>query len=238
MIKKRLTTQLPCYLGSLEYFWKIAQCDVLVLTDQLQYTKRSVASISAPLKENDDRLRIPVKHDEQPTPIFKKRIDTSLNWTRKHYKTLYHTYHHLPFAYYYLPQLNEVFDRLPSKLTDVLYNIIMLISGWLHFDVQIITGSSITNFEEANAFIRQAMHQYQASIYLNDETVFRRNWVSKKILNEFGVETKTFYPLPDSHLFRSYAHQSILLFILQFGPESGYLIKQYLPESLSSNRFK
>lgn len=225
---KAFSTFRPDYLPSLEYFWYMTQCDKIVLTDHFLYSKRSPVALSAPLAEKSNRLRIPVKHDMDQRPIFQKIVDDQSNWQKKHWKTIYHTFHNYPFAYYYLPLLEKMFSQPENRLNILNKNMIQQIAAWLNFPSDMMGVSDFFPKKDNNELVVYFSEKFHAETYLIFHHYLTNNWIDASYLKARQINYDYFKPFPDYHLLVSYRHHSVLKFIMQFGPEAGYLIKQYM----------
>jgi len=224
----KLTTMAPAYLPSLNYFWQMAQADVLILTDHFQYVKRSSLSISAPLDTNGLRLRLPIKHSKKALPIWQKSPDDSTLWHKKHLHSLRHLFHHSPFAEYYLPQIEQLLSRAPGNLSEFHFRCISVVKNWLHLPIA-IHRSSKAGFKKHNeASLSYWCAKFSCNSYLTQKSVYQNGWVQPGLLEPLGIACRSFAPMPAAHILSSYKDLSILTFLFQFGPEAGYLIRQYL----------
>ena len=228
---KRLSTLRPEYFPTLEYFWQLAQCDHLILTDHFQYSKKNVFSISAPINDTSITLRIPVIHDHEVNPIYKKTISYKNDWPKKHLLTLKHQYHKQPFEYLYFPILKELLNAHESILSQFLTDQIMQIAKWLHFDIQIYRASEIGYQIDNDQSVIKWCHSLKCGMYINSQYIFERNFVNKKILQDERISICEFKKLPEVHIFKYYKDKSVLSFLFQFGPEAGYMIRQFMPDS-------
>lgn len=222
-----LTTLRPEFLPDLSCFWKIAQCDLVVLTDHLQYVKRSSITVSAPLRSSNDRLRIPVLHKGQVS-ISEKEMDLGHNWKKKHLSLLHHLFGDSPFGYYYLPLIKEMYDSENRLLIDFLYHLLQSIVSWLHFDCEIVLSSKLFKTEPGQPVVYLA-NKLNADSYLADIEVYTRGWVSRIKLKQNSIKTFEFEKLSEAHILQSNKGLSILAFLMQYGPEAGYLLRQFLP---------
>ena len=197
-----------------------------LFADHLQYVKRSEITVSAPLTEDGPRLRIPVKHDAAALPIARKISEKQDNWRRKHRQTLRHLYHDYPFAHYYLPQIEEWYAETEEKLADFLFKTLTSLSGFLHFNLNWKRSSEIhLNDSSHEDYIIKAIRPRQSAEYLTE----REKGLRWDVLRRAGIQRRPFKPLPSAHLFQSYASECVLTILMQFGPEAGYLIRQFMP---------
>ena len=224
----KLTTIPPAYLPSLNYFWQIAQTNHIIFTDHFQYVKRSPLTISAPLHENGLQLRLPVRHDHIPLAISHKNIDHSTTWMKKHFRSISHLFHDTPYAYYYLPQIEMLLNKATLNLSDFIYQWLNSFILWLQLPVDIQRVSEIGSKDSNEESIVFWCDKFSCREYLAESEVFRKGWVKQRLLEKRKIKCSTFAPMPEAHILTSYKDLSVLNFLLQFGPEAGYLIRQYI----------
>ncbi len=224
---KILSTFRPAFLPDLVYFWQMSQSQLIVFTDHLQFSKGSSINRSAPLNTDQDILSIPVKHDQQKVTIAQKRMASENFWRQKHLKTLHHLFHNFPFAEYYLPQIEEIYKAEINSLADLLFLLTDKIKNWLHLPVKIVRSGELNHDRDATALILQWCRQFECQGYMAFAETFHKGWVQKDLLNQQNIKVFQFPALPSSHFLANYANKSIIHFLLQFGPEAGYILKQY-----------
>jgi hypothetical protein len=143
---KTIAIHQPNYLPWLGYFYKIAQADVFVFLDDVEYTKRSftrrVHIRKAKGSQEKAYLIVPLKRHSDDTLICKLAIDHSQNWQKKQLNQLSNTYNGAP-AY--------------EKIS-------MLVSGWMEQSV------NYQSLAEWNQFLIQ-----QISSFLGLSTTFVRS---------------------------------------------------------------
>ncbi len=224
-----LSTQQPAYFPSLDFFWNAVQSDILILTDHFQYIKRSPATVSARLQISQPALRLPVKHGSPKRPLSKKVFDPNSHWSKKHLHTIRHMFHHTPYAYYYLPIIEELLENHPPDLAGFLYATLSALISLLHLNVQLLRSSELNNAGTNETLITEWCRQTNSSAYAADSAIFNEGRVDEKILLQNGIACARFAPFPDYHILQSNRDLSILHFLFRFGPEAGYMLRQYLP---------
>ncbi len=224
---KILATIRPAFLPNLEYFWQILQSDVAIFTDHLPFSKGQGLNRSAPLNTPETVLTIPIQHGQPNSAITEKLLVDDPHWRQKHLKTLHHLFHNFPFAFYYLPQIEEIYASNLNKLADFLFILIKNFLHWLHLPVQIVRSTELTTSAESNTLIINWCKQFECQGYIAEQKTFQKGWVDAKYLKNRGIQPFVLAPLPKANLLSNYASKSILHFLLQFGPEAGYILKQY-----------
>lgn len=229
----KLLTTLPLnFYSTLKYYWDFQQVDYVILTDLFQFTKRSPLTISAPLGDNDLQLRIPVKHDGQPKSIVDKRIDYTSNWPENHIKSLKHLFHNEPYAYYYLPQIEALYAQQFVLLADFLEAVTEQITSWLYFKPTLLRASELINEQCSSMFVVKNCTYLGCKSYSSHAVVFDKKWVDKEVLTKNRIHVGIFEPFPSSSLFDPFKERSVLNYLLQYGPEAGFLLKQFMPEAV------
>ncbi|GEM_PF-2827080 len=233
ILDKSFSSIRPCYLPKLSFFWKIAQCDYLLFADHLQYVKRSDISVSPALAGDNHRLHIPVRHNGQPVPICQKEIDGQSHWSRKHWQTIRHLFHNYPFAEYYFPEMGNWYGTPNVNLADFLYLVLTDLLRFLNLPLIPVRVSRLDqHFSGNEALLISLARHWHTQTYIGEI----RDPLNLKTLHQAGLKTVPFHSLPDSNLFKSYGSLSVLEFLFQFGPEAGYILRQYLARHRKSGR--
>lgn len=225
----KLTTQQPAYFPALQYFWKIAQSDILILTDHFQFVKRSPLTISARLQQSQPALRLPVRHEIPKSPICEKKFDPNSHWAKKHLHTIHHMFHHTPYAYHYIPVIEELLKSHSQNLADFLSASLIKTCELLHLKVKILRSSKLDHAGGNEQLISNWCGQTNCDSFIADATVFEKLQVNEKTLLKNNISCHEFIPFPEYHILQSNRQLSILHFLFQYGPEAGYLLRQYLP---------
>jgi hypothetical protein len=226
----KLGTAQPEYLPGLEYFWKLAQCDTVIFTDHFQFTKRSPITASPPLSGFGSSMRIPVRHTESALTINGKKIDRGQPWREKHLKSLHHQFHLTPFGYYYLPRLEEIYMKDIDTLGDFLILLLENFITFFHLPITVKRASKLSYTNDNTKTIINWAHDLKAKEYITSEEVINRGWIEKERIINSGINVNTFIPLPEYNILQSYNDFSAIGFLMQYGPEAGYILKQYLPQ--------
>ncbi len=225
----KLTTARPEYLPDLNYFWNIAQSDLLILTDHFQFVKRSSITVSPPLSGFGSSMHIPVKHTGAPVPIMDKKVSLGRNWRVKHFKSIYHQFHLAPFGYYYLPLFEEIYKDNTDSLSDFLIILLKKIIYFFHLQIEILRASDIGFSQNSNETIVDWCQNNSALHYITSDEVVQNRWINMEMIEENGIELSTYSALPNYNILTSYNGFSVIGFLMQYGPEAGYILKQYLP---------
>ena len=223
----KLATFFPEYLPTLEYIWYFVQADYVILTDHFQFAKRSLVTRSAKLNLNDPILSIPVQHQKNMLRIGDVVSISDTHWRKKHFNTIYHQFHNAPFAYYYMPILKDLIHSDVQNLSDYVYNILLRLIDWLHFDTIIKQAVKIGYQSENFDSILEWCRLTSSDTYLFTQQVFDNKWLNANDFKGSAIQLEPFSVLPEVHILDSNHHLSVLSFLFQYGPEAGYIIRQY-----------
>jgi hypothetical protein len=226
--KQILSTIRLEYFPSLEYFWQMSQCNIAILTDHFTYSKRTIMPTSAAISEKNVTLRVPVSHDKEVNPIYKKTISRLSDWPRDHILTLKHQYKNLPYRYLYFSIIEQLLNSKETNLSQFLTTHIKQIADWLNLDLKIYRASDIGFQYENNKSVIEWCNLFKCKTYINSSYIFNQNYVNKKQLEVESIMVCECSKIPDVNIFQYYKDKSILSFIFQFGPEAGYLINQFM----------
>lgn len=136
-----LAAHQPQYLPWLGYFDKMAQVDVFVLLDNVQFKKNEWQNrnrIKGP--SGPQWLTVPVRH-KFPQSIAEVRVRESEPWRRKHLRALETNYGKAPSFDDEMPALQAVLERPWSELAQLNIELVRLMARRLGIDTEIRLGS-------------------------------------------------------------------------------------------------
>lgn len=138
----------PCYLPWLGYLQRMAQADVFVLLDHVQFERANYQNRTRILMDGEPRwLTVPVVQRSQKERIVDKEIDNRLegprHWGRVHLGTLRHAYRAAPFANLYLPALKEILEARWARLADLDLALLELLRGAFGIRTPLVRSSEL-----------------------------------------------------------------------------------------------
>lgn len=135
----------PNYLPWLGYFYKIANCDVFVLLDDVQFTKNSYQNRTRIKGPNGSLwLTQPVLHSgraEQATSEVE--FDGRVGWRTKHLKTLSANYGRSPHASAILDACQDWLGGAGSRLSETNIAIITAVARMLGLRAEFVVSSTL-----------------------------------------------------------------------------------------------
>jgi hypothetical protein len=113
----------PHFMPWLGYLHRMAQADLFVLLDHVQFERRNYQNRTRILIEGEARwLTVPVVQRSQKELIVEKLVDNRLGsrpWSRAHYSTLRHAYADAPHFDAYARELRRLYEARWERLVDL-----------------------------------------------------------------------------------------------------------------------
>lgn len=128
-----LAVHQPQYMPWLGYFHKIANCDLFIFLDDVQYKKREFQNrnqVKTP--KGAVWLTVPViTKDKFHQKINEVLIDNSTDWRKEHLKTLEHNYAHAKYYKDHIGFFRDLYGRSWDRLTEISMAIISYTLSYL-----------------------------------------------------------------------------------------------------------
>jgi WbqC-like protein len=113
----------PHFIPWLGYLHRMAQADLFIVLDHVQFERRNYQNRSQIRIEGEARwLTVPVVQNSQKERILDKEVDNrdaARPWGRNHFATLRHAYREAGYFSSYAPELKKIFDTPWGKLVDL-----------------------------------------------------------------------------------------------------------------------
>ncbi len=159
----------PQYIPWLGYFDKIAKSDVFVFLNCVQYKEREFQNRN---KIRTDRgwmwLTVPVLSEGKGRQMISDvRIDRSIDWRSRHWKSLVSWYHAAEFGAEYLPFFEDAYSREWEKLVDINVHIISFFLKILGISTKIVFESALCVTTTRTARIVDICRALKAETYLS-----------------------------------------------------------------------
>lgn len=136
----------PNYLPWLGFFDKMAQCDVFIIEDNVQFERQGyqnrsrIKTVKGPMW-----LTVPVEHVGKSLPIDQIKIANHAepNWAERQWLTLKHNYRSAPFWGRYGGFFEQTYTRKWSKLIDLNMHLIRGLMQFLEIEKPMVYASSL-----------------------------------------------------------------------------------------------
>ena len=145
----RIGIHQPNFLPWMGYFYKMAQCDMFVFLDHVEFTKRSytkrVKIHKAKNLEEDQYITVPLKKHSDHAPINSLLLVDDPKWQKKISAQIYQAYHKAPYYSQIEPFLKRFFEESlqSDSFSDFTIDIIKYISELLELETKLITSSEL-----------------------------------------------------------------------------------------------
>jgi hypothetical protein len=163
----------PSYLPWLGYFDKIAQADLFVVMDDLQYEAQNFQNRNR-IKVNNGAgwLTVPLVRGSQRDRIIDKQIrndgvNPKEHWQRRTWATLEIHYRRAPYFAAYAEELAEVYTRPWTSLVELDLHILRMAMGWLGLRRPILRSSSLGLEGQKTDRILDMCRKVGADVYLS-----------------------------------------------------------------------
>ena len=145
----------PTYLPWIGYFDLMAQSEIFVLMDDVQFVKKSwqhrnrIKSAAGELM-----LSVPiVTAGRRFQPICETEIDARQPWATKHFRSIELNYAKAPYAAQYLPELRQIYEAPWKMLAALNHTLISFLGRSMGIAARIQCASSFPSRKERNEHI-------------------------------------------------------------------------------------
>ena len=171
------------------YFYKMAQADVFVILDNVEYQSGNATSITNRTKiktpQGETFITLPVK---KGAPLIKDvLIDNAQPWRKKLLKSVQQNYAKAPFFTDYFPQFETIVNEQHTFLAALNTELIRQGCAWLDITTPILISSELSaEAEDKNERIVEICKRLGGDVYLsgngakkyNDENLFNQNGIA------------------------------------------------------------
>ncbi len=179
----------PAYLPWLGYFHRIAESDLHVVLDHVQFEKNSFVNRNKMrTAEGWTWLSVPVKTKGHfgDLPIEKLEIDNRRNWCGKHLATLTQAYARAPYMSEYSGFLEEVFSKEWDHLADLCRHMTGFFLEALGIDTPLVESSTLSVDTAKSRMVLDLCREMTATTYLSG--ALGKNYLDKDMFNEAGIK--------------------------------------------------
>ena len=163
----------PHYFPWLGYVHKMAQADLFIVMDDLQYEKDNFQNRNR-IKVNNCSawLTVPLERGSQADLICDKLIrndgvSAKEHWQRRTWATLQIHYGKAPHFSRYAAELEELYTRPWTRLVDVTLHILELVRGWFGITSPMLLSSSLQLEGQKTDRIIDFCRKVGADVYLS-----------------------------------------------------------------------
>lgn len=167
----RISIHQPAYLPWMGYFDKIAQADLFVYLDHVQFQKNSFQNRNKVKAANGPVwLTVPVltKGGLFETPLSQLEIDNKQLWQKKHFRTLQQSYAKAPFSRR-LSDIQEFYETNSSFLSSFCFEMMKVFMQELGIRTPLVRSSEIAGVQHHSKsdLILHICKELKADFYLS-----------------------------------------------------------------------
>jgi hypothetical protein len=182
-----LTGDQPDYLPYIGFFHKMMNCDLYMIVDHVQFSKKSF--------QNRNRIRSSSGEIMLTVPVFTKGkfeqsidevlIDNEISWQKKHQKTIFLNYKKSSYYDDYKDFFEDIFSQKWEKLIDLNEYVIRFLSKKLEINVNILKSSTYNFKGKKTDLLIEMCNATNADFYLSGEG--GKNYVDDKKFEEHSL---------------------------------------------------
>ena len=190
----KVTILQPAYLPWLGFFDRIASSDLYICLDHVPMDKNSQTKFT-----NRNKIRTPTgwcwltvpvltKGVSQSLPIRDIPIDSSVNWSKKHWKSIYSNYCKAPCFHVYDAGLQRIYNKEYSSLFRLITDLNAYFFDCLSISTQVIFSSSLSPQKTKSDLILELCQIVGASSYLSGP--FGRSYLDLEAFKISGINVE------------------------------------------------
>jgi hypothetical protein len=220
----------PNFLPWLGYFHKLAESDIHVILDNVQFEKNSFI--------NRNRLKIPsgwmwltvpvlTKGKFGKNPINEVIIDSKSRWQEKMWKSIWLNYSRAPFFKLYFEPLGEILKTPHEKLVDLNLSLQHFLLKALSLEIKLIRASELKVEEKKSDLVLAICEKLGATIYFSGS--LGQGYLEEDKFKDKGIKViYQDYRHPVYHQLGGefVSHLSIIDLLFNLGPESLDILKR------------
>jgi len=179
----------PAYLPWLGYFDRIIKSDIHIVLDHVQFEKNSMV--------NRNKIRTPQGWAWMTVPVLTKgrfgdlsistlKINDTVRWSKKHWRTLEMNYSRAPFFDEYAPFFMDVFHREWSYLSLLVNEINSYVLEVLDVGTRIVYSSDLGVTQKKTDLILELCKKVDAKTYISGP--FGRDYLDRGKFEELNIQ--------------------------------------------------
>lgn len=224
----RLVGHQPEYLPWIGFFNKICMGDRYMIVDNVQYRKKYFQNRNRIRTQNGwNWVQVPVltkgKFDQ---PICEVRVDNSLPWRRKNWRSIEYAYGKSPYFSKYADSFKEIYEREWEFLSDLNENLVRLLFRHLEIGIPVCKASELKVEGVKTELILNMCRAVGAVTYVSGK--FGRDYLDLEMLRKAGiaVEFQEFiHPVYPQRFNPFIPEMSVIDLLFNVGPKAKEVVR-------------
>lgn len=181
-----VTIHQPQYLPWLPYLQKVAQSEIFIVLDSVDYQKNGLQNRNQ-LKTSQGAcwLTVPVSRC-LGQKITEAEINDPQHWRKKHWQTILNNYRKAPAFQFYAEELEAIYQVEWKYLVDLNMALMEALLRWFEIDVQVLRSSQMQSTGVSSMLILNLCREVRATTYLSG--VGGKNYLIKKDFESAGID--------------------------------------------------
>lgn len=222
------TIHQPAYFPWVIYFQRIADSDIHVVLDNVQYEKNSFINRNKIRSSNSwFWLTVPIKHDKPLAELMIHEVQIDGNhWQKKHWKSLYQQYHTAPYFKKYADYFEDFYKKEWKNLIDLCLDSMSFFLKELHISTPIVRSSEMALTQKKSSLVLEICEMNSVTHYISGE--YGKDYLDTDAFERSGVAVEyRDYPLkpyPQHHGGFEYA-MAIVDLLFNCGPHARNILE-------------
>lgn len=186
----RIAIHQPEHLPYLGFMYKMSQCDLFVLLDDVQFQKNGFQNRNRiKTSQGAQWITVPVLHSFGQK-INEVNIENRTNWSRKHMQSFQANYAQAPYFWKYSSHLQDIYSKPWVSLCELNMALILFFAKELGLQTKILRSSSVSKTGEKNELLLSLCKTLHATSYLSgmgasylDVSLFQQNNIPVQYTN-------------------------------------------------------
>lgn len=175
----------PQYFPWLPYLLKIAESDIFIVLDSVDYQKNGIQNRNQiKTSQGASWLTVPVKHKLEQK-IIDIEINNNVRWKKKHLSTLTQNYGKSGSFAKYFPELVSIYSQDWDYLVDLNMHILKMLLRWMKIKTKIIRSSQMSAQGSASDLILNLCLEVDATRYISGTG--GRNYIDEEAFISKGI---------------------------------------------------
>lgn len=176
----------PQYLPWLPYFLKVDESDLFILLDSVDFQKNGLQNRNQiKTSQGAQWLTVPVRQ-RLGQKINEVQIDNHVDWRKKHWQTIQHSYGKAGAYKFYAEDLEDVFSREWSSLNELNIYLFTLMLHWLGIERKMQRSSEMKAGGNGSELVLNLCREAGAKQYISGTG--GHNYLDEIAFRDAGIE--------------------------------------------------
>lgn len=179
----------PAYLPWLGYFERIANSNLHIVLDHVQFEKNSFTNRNKiRTKDGWMWLSVPVKTKGKfgELNINELEIDNTSRWTKKHWESIRSNYAKAKYFSEYAPNIERIYATEWPRLNDLMHEINNYLLNILGIKTSLLYSSEMNVEGKKNELVLNLCKSVSATVYLSGSQ--GRNYLDESLFEKEGIK--------------------------------------------------